>query len=109
MTEQCIDQGVLLMASARMNDKSSRLVDNNDIVVLEQNLDRNGLWLTCDLYRWRLRYFDFIAGANRLAWPRSCAVEPNKPGADQLLESGSRVFRELPCQKAIEAKLCIFF
>ena len=109
MTEQCIDQGVLLMASARMNDKPSRLVDDNEIVVLEQNLERNGLWLSCDLYRWRLGYFDFIAGANRLAWPRGCTVEPNKSGADQLLKSGARVFRELLRQKTIEAKLCIFF
>jgi len=53
MAEQCINQGVLLMASARMNDKPSRLIDNNEIIVLEQNLERNGLWLTLDLFeRW---------------------------------------------------------
>lgn len=54
MAEQCINQGVLLMASARMNDKPSRLIDNNEIVVLEQNLERNGLWLSLDLFEWWL-------------------------------------------------------
>jgi hypothetical protein len=53
MAEQGIDQGVLLMASAGMNDKPSRLIDNNEIIVLEQDLDRNGLWLILDLFeRW---------------------------------------------------------
>ena len=35
MAEQCIDQGVLLLASARMNDKPSLLIDNNEIIILE--------------------------------------------------------------------------
>ena len=53
MAEQCIDQGVLLMAGARMNDKPGRLINNNEIVVLEQNIQRNGLWLILDLFeRW---------------------------------------------------------
>ena len=50
MAEQCIDQGVLPMASAGMNDKPSRLINDDEIVVLEQNLKRNGLWLTLDLF-----------------------------------------------------------
>jgi hypothetical protein len=53
MAEQRINQGVLLMASARMNNKPSRLIDNNEIIILEQNLERNGLWLSLDLFEWR--------------------------------------------------------
>ena len=54
MAEQCIDQGVLLMASAGMNDKPRRLIDNNEIIVLEQNVERNGLWPSLDLFEWWL-------------------------------------------------------
>jgi hypothetical protein len=66
MAEQRIDQGVLLMAGARMNDKPSRLIDNNEIIVLEQNLERNGLWLRLDLFEWWLGYLDFIPAAGEV-------------------------------------------
>ena len=109
MAEQCIDQGVLLMASARMNDKPSRLIDNNEIIVLEQNLERNRLWVSLDLFEWWLGQLDFIPAVNRLAWPRSRAVKPNGPSADQLLKAGARVFRKLLCQKTIEPKPGVIF
>lgn len=109
MAEQRINQGVLLVASARMNDKPSRLIDNNEIVVLEQNLQWNGLWLIRDLFEWRLGYFYLIAASNRLARPCDRAIEPNESGADQLLKPGARVLWKLLCQKTIEAKLCILF
>jgi hypothetical protein len=54
MAEQCIDQGVLPMASARMNDKPGWLIDDNEVIVLEENLERNGLWLSLDLFEWWL-------------------------------------------------------
>jgi hypothetical protein len=42
------------MASARMNDKPGWLIDDNEVIVLEENLKRNGLWLSLDLFEWWL-------------------------------------------------------
>jgi len=54
MAEQRIDQGVLAMASAWMNDKPGWFIDHDEIIVLEENLERNRLRLTLDLFEWRL-------------------------------------------------------
>ncbi len=54
MAEQCVDQGVLPMTRARMNDEPRRLIDDNDIFVFEQNLERNRLRLIVDLFQRRL-------------------------------------------------------
>ena len=54
MTEQCVDQSVLPMTSARMDDEPSRLIDDNDVLVFEENLERNRLRLIVDLFQRRL-------------------------------------------------------
>jgi len=54
MAKQRIDQGVLAMASAWMNDKPGWFIDHDEIIVLEENLERNRLRLTLDLFEWRL-------------------------------------------------------
>jgi len=54
MAEQCVDQGVLPMTRARMNDEPGRFIDDNDIFVFEQNLERNRLRLIVDLFQRRL-------------------------------------------------------
>ena len=97
------------MTSARMNDKPSWFIDDNEIVVLEENIEWNRLWLILDLFEWRLGYFYLIAAANRLARPRDHAIEPNESGADQLLKAGARVIRKFLRQKTIKPKLCILF
>ena len=53
MTEQCVDQSVFPMTGARMNDKPSRFIDDDEIVVLEKNIERNRLRLIIELFeRW---------------------------------------------------------
>ena len=54
MAEQCVDQSVLPMTCARMNDEPRRFIDDNDIFVFEQNLERNRLRLIIDLFERRL-------------------------------------------------------
>src|SRR6266550_3024838 len=54
MAEQCVDQGVLPMTRARMNDEPRRFIDDNDIFVFEQNLKWNRLRLIVDLFQRRL-------------------------------------------------------
>ena len=41
MREQGVDQGVLLVARAGMHDQPGRLIQHEQIVVLEQNLERH--------------------------------------------------------------------
>ena len=97
------------MTGARVNDKPSWFIDNDEIVVFKENLERNRLRLGFDFFdRW-FGLFDFITAANNLTRPRGCAVELNEPGTDQLLKARARVFWKLPCQKTIEAKACIVF
>ena len=54
MAEQCVDQGMLLMTRARMNDEPSRFIDDDEIAIFEENLQRNRLWLILDLFERRL-------------------------------------------------------
>jgi hypothetical protein len=87
VVEKRVDQSVLTMTGAWMNDKPSRLVDHDEIIVFEENLKGDLLWQCFDLFRRRLGELNLIAASNDLAWPAVCVVESNKPIADQLLES----------------------
>jgi hypothetical protein len=109
MTEQCIDQSVFPMTSARMNDKPSGFIDDDEIVVFKENIEWNRLRLILDLFQRRLGHFDFITDANKMARPRSRTVEPNESSADQLLDTRARIAREFLNQKTIKANLCLVF
>src|SRR5262245_9646705 len=87
VVEQRVDQSVVTMAGARMNDKPCRLVDHDQIIVFEENLKGNLLWQCFDLFQRRLGELNLIAASDDLAWAAVCVVESNKPIADQLLES----------------------
>ena len=54
MAEQSVNQSVLPMTSARMDDEPGRLIDDNDVLVFEENLERNRLPLIVDLFQRRL-------------------------------------------------------
>jgi hypothetical protein len=69
VVEQCVYQSVFVMTSARMNDKSRRLIDDDEIVVFEEYLKGDRLWQRLDLFQWRLGELNLIATSNDLAWP----------------------------------------
>jgi len=87
VVEERVDQSVLTMTGAWMNDKPRRLVDHDEIIVFEENLKRDLLRQGVDLFQRRLDELNLIAASNDLAWPGGCVVESNKPIADQMLES----------------------
>ena len=62
--QQRIDQCVLAVTGAGMNDQPSRLVDHDQIFVFVKNLEGDRFRSIVDLVRWRLVYFNAIAGAN---------------------------------------------
>jgi hypothetical protein len=69
VVEERVDQSVFAMTRTRMNYKARGLIDNNEIVVFEENLERNSLWQGLDLFQRWLDHLDFIAASNNLAWP----------------------------------------
>src|SRR5437667_11772891 len=107
MAEQCVDQSVLAMTGTGMNDEPGRFVDDDEIVVFEENVERNRFRPGVDLFRRRFGDFDLITGSQKLPWPSSGAVEAVEADADLLLDSGAGMFRHCHCQKPIETDSCM--
>jgi len=74
------------MARAWMYDEPGRFIDDDDILVFEQDFERNRLRLIIDLFEQGLGQLDFIAGAHEITSPGCGVVERNKSGANQLLK-----------------------
>jgi hypothetical protein len=94
------------MPGTRVNDKSRRLVNDDQVVIFEENIKRDRLWPGLDFFQWRLSEINLVSTSDDLAWPAGQFVESNKPVADQLLKSGTGEFWKALCQKLIEANLC---
>jgi hypothetical protein len=97
------------LTGARMDRHARRFVDNNEIVIFEQNIQRNRLWPDVDLFRRRLGKINLVTDSDNLPWPTGPPVEPNEPAPDQLLKARPGVLRKLLCQKVIKAELCVAF
>jgi len=91
MIEQSIDQRVLAMTSARMNNEAGRLVNDNEIAVLEKNIQRNRFRSIVDLFGGRLAEINFIVFADEIARPGGCSVEGHESISNQLLEPRARI------------------
>jgi len=104
MMEQSIDQSMLPLAGAWMNNQTGRFIDDDEIVVFEKDLQRNRFRLMVDLFDRRLGQFDFIAGADEVPRSRGCAIASDEPCPDQVLESRAGVFLEFCRQETIKAK-----
>jgi hypothetical protein len=89
MSQEGIDERVLLMTRPGMHDEPGRFVKNEEIVVFEKNLERDRLGLRIALFDFGFTYFDYVADADRIARSRRFAVHANKSGADQCLKSSA--------------------
>jgi len=67
--QERVNQSVLAMTSARVNDKSRQLINDDQVVIFEENLKRDRLWKGLDLFQRWPHHLDFIATSNNLAWP----------------------------------------
>ena len=87
VVQKRVHQSMFAMTSARVNDKSRRLINDEQVVIFEENLKRDLLWQGLDLFQRWLGEVDLVAISNNLAWPAGRVVKSNKPVADQLLKS----------------------
>ena len=85
--KQRIDQRVLPVTSARMYDQTGRFVQNQKVIVLKKNFERDRFRLIIDLFRGRLAKIDMIAGAHEIAWPGRFSIAANEATANQLLKA----------------------
>ena len=67
--QERVNQSVFSMTSARMDDKSRRLINDDQVVIFEKNLKRDRLWKGLDLFQWRFGELNLVAASNDLAWP----------------------------------------
>ena len=80
--EQGVNQGVLTIARAGMNDQTGGLIDNEQIVVFKDNMERNSFRpIFCFLWR-RFDQANAIARTDQLARPGRFAVKGGGAGAN---------------------------
>src|SRR5450631_1599647 len=96
------------MARAGMHDQPGRLVQNEEVVVLKQNLERHLLRLGFDFFQGRLSQFHRIACADEIAWPRRLPVQPNESSSNQRLQTRPGKIGEFEREKTIQPQTRAF-
>ena len=66
MGDQRVDEGAVGLARAGMDHHAGRLVEDDDVVVLEHDIQRDVLGLRCRLAHWRQQQRVFRLGPHRL-------------------------------------------
>ena len=77
----------LAMSRARVNDQPGRLIDDDQIAILEQDRQSDRLGLEVERFNLRLHQHDAIARANGIAWTRGRLIQFNQPIPNQVLDS----------------------
>ncbi len=97
------------LTCAGMNRHASRFVDNDEIVVFEENIQRNRLWSDVDLLQRRLDEINLVTDSDNLPWSTGSSVDPNEPAPNQLLKARPGIFRKPLRKKLIKAQLRVVF
>lgn len=87
--EQGIDEGVLPISRAGMNDHARVFIDDNQITVLVENLQRNGLRRHGKGFRIRNPGGDSVPDGNHLTGHTRLAVECDEALFDAFLQIGT--------------------
>lgn len=74
MMKQGVDQSVLAMTRARMDDQAGRFVQDDEIIVFEENMQWDRLRPVQARLGRRLAHFDAIARSNLVARPGRFAI-----------------------------------
>lgn len=85
VAEQRVDQSMLALTRTRVNGEPGRFIDDDDVTVFKENVERNRLRPHIDLLCRRLPKINFVTASDDLPGPGGLLVEPNVPAADQLL------------------------
>ena len=108
MAEQGVDQRMLRVARAGMHDQSSRLIQNEQIVILKQNLQRHLLRLCFDFFDGRFRQLDDIPRPDKIAGAGCFSVQRDESSPDQSLKARARKVREFAGEKAVQPQTGAF-
>lgn len=107
MKQKRIDQRPGLHPGSRMNGESSRLIDDQEVVVLVKHRDRNIFRCQVD---WVRRWFaenDCVPCAHEISWPAVFAVAQNVTCLDQVLDSRTRKSRQPASKKNVNSLPCL--
>ncbi len=108
MREQRIDERALPVAGGRMDHHPGRLVDDDQMLVLEADVERDRLCRRGRVVRLGQHDDNPAPRAGALCRvAQQLAVAGDLAGEDQLLEAGARQLRQLPLQGAVEAHAAI--
>ena len=109
--QQCVDQRAVGIAGCRMNHHTGRLVDDDEVIVLVQDVERNLLGLRgCRFGRGNENRIGFAGGDLLLAGRRGLVPEADLPVADQACDAVSRYMRRHPAsQPGVEALALLAF
>lgn len=105
MTEQGILQGPIAMSGGRMDHQPRRLVDDQDLLVLEEDIQRDGLRQTLVA---RLEHgieMDELTGADLVARAPWQTVDPDLTGLDPVLQTTARELGQRGRKHLIETPL----
>src|SRR5437879_12980918 len=103
MRKQGINQCAAFPSSARMNRNSRRFVYNNQVVVFEQNEERDLFW---DQVNWLNRWFhhgNAVTRVNDVACARRTAIYRHETLPDKGWNSRARKLGSGVCEKPIQA------
>ena len=102
MRQKRVDQRMLLMPGAGMHDNSCRLVQDEEIVVLENNVERDLLRLRFDLLDFRFAHFHLVAGSDEIPRPGRFPVVADELFSNQGLKSGPGKGRKRVSKEAVK-------
>src|SRR5437868_3286694 len=72
--KQCVDQSVFMMTRTGMNDEPGRLVQDDQIVIFINNVERNRFRTGGDFFGWRFDQSYRVTCSEQISWPRGLAV-----------------------------------
>src|SRR5690348_6809931 len=105
-SDKSINERIIIMTGSGMHNHARSLIDNQNIIILINNLQRQILWndvaLGC-LCTCR-RYSHHIMEAQRITRLTRFLVDKHVTVPNQLLYTGTRNTRQNRCQEAIEAQ-----
>ncbi len=109
MGDQRIDQRAGRVAGGGMHDQSLRLVDDDDLVVLEHHLKRDGLGRDRGVLRRRQLQSDGVAGVDAVTGIADRgAADRDAAGQDQRLVARARQLGDAGGQHAVEPLAGLF-
>ena len=102
MVEQGVDERMLFVPGGWMHDDAGGFVQNEQIVVLEKDIERDFLRLGCGGCRFRPNNLNLFRGARGVIGLGGFAVHGDVTFVDQPLNGSAGDFGKLLAQKRIE-------